>query len=107
MSQSELHKIAQAETPEGVDVPNTPAGLVAWALIRFGPWVFGFILAGIFYQDFKAERAGALAYQQATSERVMIAFESQAKAGIEQASAIREMTRTLDENTDTVKRIRQ
>ncbi|GAA5124710.1 hypothetical protein JIN84_13030 [Luteolibacter yonseiensis] len=36
MSRDELHAIAQADTPEGVQVPNTMPGLIAWGFMRFG-----------------------------------------------------------------------
>lgn len=36
MSQDELHALAQGDTPETVQVPNTMAGLLAWGFMRFG-----------------------------------------------------------------------
>lgn len=61
MSKDELHRIAQADTPEDVRIPETWQGLVVWAVARFG---IGLLIAAVFayglgvvYADMRADRA--------------------------------------------------
>lgn len=70
MSQDELHGLANRDTPEPIQVPNTWQGLIVWALARFG---VGIAVAGVFgwgivqvYADMRADRAQLLdAYKDA------------------------------------------
>jgi hypothetical protein len=90
MSRSELHDLAQATTPPDVSVPNTLPGLAIWAAGKFG---IGIILAAVFgwavvhvYLDL-----------QKLNDRVLTAFEMSASAAAQTASAIRELTKAIDD----------
>jgi hypothetical protein len=90
MSRNELHDLAQATTPPDVSVPNTIVGLIVWATGRFG---VGIVLASAFgwavvhvYLDL-----------QKLNDRVLTAFEMSASAAAQTASAIRELTKAIDE----------
>lgn len=93
MSQDELHRIANADTPEPVQVPNTWQGLIVWALAKFGS---GIVVAGVFgwgivhvYADMRADRAQLLdAYKDAI--QVMQAVSSKLDA---QTDAIEDLGR--------------
>jgi hypothetical protein len=87
MSQEELHDIANRDTPDPIQVPNTWQGLIVWALARFG---VGIAVAGVFgwgivhvYSDMRADRLQLLdAYKDAISvmQNVAMKLESQTEA---------------------------
>lgn len=87
MSQDELHRIANHDTPEPIQVPNTWQGLVVWALARFGVGigvaaVFGWGIVHV-YTDMRADRQELLAaYKDAIQvmQSVAIKIESQTEA---------------------------
>lgn len=56
MSQDELHQTAQADTPNHVEIPNTPTGLALWMLGRFGVAVVFAASTYYVYQDMRADR---------------------------------------------------
>jgi hypothetical protein len=65
MSQDDLHQVAQVDTPNGVEVPNTPQGLALWLLGRFGVAVVFAASTFYVYQDMRADRAELFrAYQE-------------------------------------------
>ena len=71
MSQDELHNVAAADSPNGVEIPNTWQGLIVWAIARFGvgifvACVFGYATKEI-YTDMRADRLQLLdAYRDNT-----------------------------------------
>lgn len=93
MSQEELHALANRDTPEPIQVPNTWQGLVVWALARFG---VGIAVAGVFgwgivhvYADMRADRAQLLdAYKDAIQVMQSVATKLEA-----QTDAIEDMNR--------------
>jgi hypothetical protein len=90
MSREELHSIADADTPNEVNIPQTWQALVVWAIARFG---VGLVVAAVFgyattivYQDLKESRDQLMeAYKDNT--RTMDSFHRQ----------IQELERTIDE----------
>jgi hypothetical protein len=49
-----LHQVAAASTPQGVEIPKTYTGLIVWAI---GKWGIGIVFAAFLipvYQDLKA-----------------------------------------------------
>lgn len=91
MSQDEIHQIANADTPEAIQIPNTWQGLIVWAVARFG---VGILVAGVFaygisviYTDMRTDRAQLMdAYRDNTKaiETFSIKVADQTKA-IEEA----------------------
>lgn len=90
MSQDDIHSIADADTPEQVNIPQTWQALVVWAVARFG---VGLVVAAVFgysttivYQDLKASRDQLMeAYKDNT--RVIETFNRQ----------LDELERTIDD----------
>lgn len=105
MSIDDLHQIAAKDSPESVSIPQTPSGLAAWALIRFGPWALGFIAAAWFYSDFKAERKDSVDYQRETSSKLIVAFENNSRSGAEQAKAVKDLADNVEENTKALREL--
>jgi hypothetical protein len=93
MSQDELHRLANADTPEPIQVPNTWQGLIVWALARFG---VGIAVAGVFgwgivhvYSDMRADREQLLgAYKDAIQVMQSVAQKLEA-----QTDAIEDLSR--------------
>lgn len=56
MSQDELHNVANSDTPEGVEIPNTPSGIALWLLGRFGVAVVFAASTFYVYQDMRSDR---------------------------------------------------
>jgi hypothetical protein len=57
MSKEEIHDIAESTTPPEINVPRTWAGLVVWAL---GKWGIGIVFLALLvpvYQDLKTSNA--------------------------------------------------
>lgn len=54
MSREELHELAQAATPQSVDIPASWPGLLVWAFGKWGPWVVFPIMLYPLYNDLKA-----------------------------------------------------
>lgn len=89
MSRDDIHQIAQRDTPPEVIVPNSWPALAVWATGKFG---VGFIVAVAFafaahqlYGDMKIR-----------DDKVLAAFENSARAQVETAAAIREMTKAVE-----------
>lgn len=93
MSQDELHHIANHDTPEPIQVPNTWQGLIVWALARFG---VGIGVAGVFgwgivhvYTDMRSDREQLLAaYKDAIQVMQSVATKLEA-----QTDAIKDLDR--------------
>jgi hypothetical protein len=60
MSQDDLHQVAQVDTPNHVEIPNTPHGLILWLLGRFGVAVVFAASTFYVYQDLRSDRAELL-----------------------------------------------
>lgn len=52
--------IADDDTPKGVSIPDSWAGIIAWALGRHGPVVLFVVATWFLYQDNKAQQAAIL-----------------------------------------------
>ena len=75
MSKDELHKIAELDTPDHVEVPLTSNGLFLWLLGRFGVAVVFAASTVYVYRDMRADRTELLnAYQK--NIEVMIGFKA-------------------------------
>lgn len=105
MSTKDVYDLAAKDSPENVEIPRTPSGLAAWALIRFGPWVLGFVAAALFYHDFKVERKDSVDYQRVTSEKLIAAFENNSRAGAAQAQAVADLADNVEENTRVLREL--
>lgn len=67
MSQDDLHQVAQVDTPDHVEIPNTSQGLILWLLGRFGVAVVFAASTFYVYQDLRSDRAELLrAYERNT-----------------------------------------
>lgn len=90
MSADTLHQIANADTPQAVNVPKDFNGLIVWAIGRFGG---GILLA--------AACAWALSkvYEDhaKTTDRMMNLLEMRAKADSELATAILSLNRSVED----------
>lgn len=89
MSQNELRHIAQQDTPSSVEVPPTWAGLITWAVGRFG---VGVLFAGVFgwwlmtvYGDLRNDGA-----------RVLAAFEKQSETNAHTVVALQQLTLAVE-----------
>lgn len=99
MSKDQLHAIAQMDTPEAVQVPNTWAGLIAWGFTRFGTTVMVLIICLAFggaavnrmYDD--NARTGAL---------VLELVRSQASANARLEATLSELAKQVENNTRAV-----
>ncbi len=89
MSTDSLHRYAQRDTPDMVNVPNTWAGLLAWAATRFGVSVV--LLAVIGYWG-----SGAInkvySDNQAINVRVVTLMENRAISDSKLADALSQST---------------
>lgn len=95
MSREELHDLAQKDSPEGVNIPNSWRGLISWAVIRFGVGiliavVFGLMLKEV-YRDMRADRA-----------ELFQAYVKSAEAFSRHASAMEGMTREQEKQNRNV-----
>jgi len=90
VSKEEIHSIADADSPNEVNIPQTWQALVVWAIARFG---VGLVVAAVFgwattivYNDLRTSRDQLMdAYKDNT--RVMESFNRQ----------LDELERTIDE----------
>lgn len=65
MSQDDLHNVAQADTPNHVEIPNTPQGIALWLLGRFGVAVVFAASTFYVYKDMRSDREELLrAYER-------------------------------------------
>lgn len=99
MSEKDLQRVAQQDTPSSVQVPPGWVGLVTWAVGRFGVGVmfaavFGWWLMTV-YGDLRTD-----------ASRVLSAFEKQAETNANTVAALQQLTLaverigTLQKDTD-------
>lgn len=98
MSQNELHQLAQADTPSAVYVPNTWAGLITWAVTKFG---VGVMFAAVFawwlmtvYADLRSD-----------ATRVLAAFEKQSETNAHTVNALQQLTLAVERITTIQKEV--
>ena len=94
---SVIHRIAQLDTPQTVDVPGTWSGLIVWALGRFG----GIVVATAFLAY--AWHDGNESHKKQT-ERLITILENKARTDTELAGALRGLSGAID---DLAKEARQ
>ncbi len=87
---SVLHRIAQSDTPQMVDVPETWSGLIVWALGRFG----GIVVATAFLAY--AWHDGNESHKRQT-ERLITLLENKARTDTELATALKGLSVAIDE----------
>lgn len=82
--------MAQADTPEAVQIPNTWAGLAVWAVGRFG---IGALVAAVFWQAWREERL----HSHTRNDKLVEILESRAKIDAEMSLALGNLTRSIDD----------
>jgi hypothetical protein len=87
---SAIHRIAQQDTPQMVDVPDTWSGLIVWALGRFG----GIVVATAFLAY--AWHDGNESHKKQT-ERLITLLENKARTDTELATALKGLSVAIDE----------
>lgn len=106
MSQDQIHEVASKDTPTAVEVPNTLAGLITWAVGRFGGTAVIAIAAAWavvrVYTDMQIQTANQLGDQKAANAQVMEMVRSATAVQGEVAMAIKELTRQVEANTRAV-----
>lgn len=106
MSQDEIHSLAQKDTPQAVEVPKSTAGLVMWAIGRFGSGAVIAIAAGYaavrIYTDMQLQTASQLADQKAQNAQVVEMIRNQMTSQSEVATALKEIGRQLESNTRAI-----
>ena len=88
MSQDDLHQTAQFDTPNNVEIPNTPSGLALWLLGRFGVAVVFAASTFYVYQDMRSDRAELMRLHVET----ITAIRDFREASSEQTRAIQSIT---------------
>jgi hypothetical protein len=93
---TQIARIANADTPSNVEVPDTWNGIIIWAVGRFGS---GIIMAAAFAY------AASVVYKDdhLLIDRVMTAFEARSKTDTELAAALTALTRQLADMRDEVR----
>lgn len=99
MSRDELHAIANRTTPPDIQVSKSSSDLITWAIGKFGSGALFAMAAVYIYSDLKMERKDTMDYQRETTSKLIVAFESSARAGAEQARAISDLAGNVEENT--------
>jgi hypothetical protein len=93
---TQIARIANADTPPNIQVPDTWSGIVIWAVGRFGS---GIIMAAVFaYAAWVVYKDDHLLI-----DRVMTAFEARSKTDTELAAALTALTRQLADMRDEVR----
>ena len=74
MSKDELHAIAEQDTPEHVEVPNTWPGLAVWLVGKFGVGAIFMFMVWFLYQDLKVsnERFSKVTEANTTAFQMLI-----------------------------------
>lgn len=90
MSKDQLAELANKDTPEGVAVPPTWPGIIAWVIARFGigigvAMVFGWFTVRI-YSDLQRQ-----------NDRILEAFQQQTVTNGEHVHAIRELAKSIED----------
>lgn len=85
-----LHKIAQGDTPEAVDVPHSLNGLIVWAVGRFGGGILlalacGWALSKV-YEDHARQ-----------TDRMMTLLEARAVSDSQLATALQSVKASVEE----------
>lgn len=111
MSQDEIHDVAKRDTPEGIQVPNTFAGLVTWAVGRFGGSA---IIAGgaayaliKIYTDMQVQSVQMVGDQKAVNAVVVEMVRETTKATSASAEAISELSDAVEANTRAVEEVQR
>ena len=93
---TKIARIANADTPSTVQVPDTWTGIIIWAVGRFGS---GIIMAAVFaYAAWMVYKDDHLLI-----DRVMSAFEARSKTDSELAAALTGLTRQLADMREEVR----
>ena len=92
--------VAQMDTPQAVNVPNSLTGLIVWATGRFG---VGVLMAVAFayatnkvYQDYRL-----------LTDRMITAFENRAKVDTETATTLQAQTTAIASLTQVMQQMAQ
>jgi Holliday junction resolvasome RuvABC endonuclease subunit len=111
MSQDEIHHVAKNDTPEGVQVPNTFAGLVMWAVGRFGGAAIIAIAAAYalikIYTDMQVQNAQMIGDQKAVNAVVVEMVRETTKATGASTDAISELSEAVEANTRAVEEVQR
>lgn len=106
MSQDQIHDIASKDTPEKVEVPNTFAGLMMWAVGRFGGTAVIAIAAAWavvrIYTDMQIQTAQQLGDQKAVNAQVIEMVRNATTASGEMTQAMRDLSKQVEMNTRAV-----
>ena len=108
-TREDIQAVAQADTPSKIDVPNTTAGLVTWAVGRFGGSAI--IAAGLgwalvrIYTDMQVQNERIFGEQKATNVQVMEIARQSTQVASEAASAIRELRTSIEASNSEIRRM--
>jgi len=78
--------MANKDTPEGVNVPPTWAGLITWALGRWGIGLLGFFFAYVVYSDLRHD-----------TTRMFSFIETQTRVNAETVAALHALRQRIEE----------
>ncbi len=93
---STLHRIAQSDTPQMVDVPETLSGLVIWAIGRFGGIVVATAFLAYAWHDGNETR-------KKETDRLITLLENKARTDTELATALKGLSVAIDEVANDAK----
>lgn len=96
MSRDDLHSLAQSDTPAAVDIPNTPSGLIAWAIVRIGP---ALVLAVAFIGAVMWAVNKVYSDLAETNRTVLELVRGQSISNGTTAAAIQELSKQVENNT--------
>ena len=108
ISREDLQAVAQADTPSKINVPNNTAGLITWAVGRFGGSAIiaiglGWALIRI-YTDMQVQNERIFGEQKATNVQVMEIARQSTQVASEAAAAIREMRTSVEASNAEIRR---
>ncbi|NQX00556.1 hypothetical protein HQ447_07830 [bacterium] len=95
MTTENIHQLAEATTPKEVEIPKTYAGLIVWAI---GKWGIGVVFAAFLipvYQDLKASNQRLADISQANVE-VLTALATKIDATNQQVQRMDDSIRRLE-----------
>jgi len=90
-----MHQLANASTPESVEIPKTYTGLIVWAV---GKWGIGIVFAAFLipvYQDLKASNQRLADISQANVQ-VLTALAQKVDNSVQQVQRVEESLRRLE-----------
>lgn len=90
MSKAQLAELANADSPEGIQIPPTWPGIVAWMVARFGVGIGVAVVFGWFTVRIYADL-------QRQNDRILEAFQQQTVTNGEHVHAIRELAKSIEE----------